>query len=162
MKAELLLWSLAGLLAFASVPATAEETVRLDQLQHVHGIAVDPTTPGRLFLASHHGLFAALPDGIATRVSTSRADFMSLAVSPGPPEILYASGHPPQGGNLGLVTSRDRGATWQQLYRGGGEAVDFHALTVSPVDTNLIYGVYKDLQMSRDGGRNWTRGKSVV
>jgi mono/diheme cytochrome c family protein len=140
----------------ASFTANAEP-VPLDRMNHVHGIAIDPGDPARLLIATHDGLFAASSDGLATRVSELNADLMSFAVDPRDPRKLYASGHPTGGGNLGVMTSEDGGATWRHISDGVDGPVDFHALAVSPVDPDVLYGVYKGLQVSRDGGNTWNR-----
>jgi mono/diheme cytochrome c family protein len=155
------LWS--GLLMAivgASFAANAEP-VPLDRLEHIHGIAVDPDQPSRLRLATHHGVFAATADGLATRISKLDADLMSLAVDPRNPRKFYASGHPAGGGNLGVMASEDGGVTWRHLSDGVDGPVDFHALAVSPIDSDVLYGVYKGLQVSRDGGMTWNRAGKV-
>jgi mono/diheme cytochrome c family protein len=135
-------------------PARAE-TVTLDGIEHIHGLTVDPEQPGQLYLATHSGLFLARPDGSATRIGTAQDDLMSFAADPGDPDGFHASGHPPGGGNLGFLTSRDRGVTWQRVAEGAGGPVDFHAMDVSRADPKVIYGLYKGLQVSRDGGQTW-------
>ncbi len=145
-------------LAIAGVSFAANaEPVPLDRMKHIHGIAIDPDQPSRLLLATHHGVFAATSDGFATRISTLDADLMSLAVDPRNPRKFYASGHPTRGGNLGVMTSEDGGATWRHISDGVDGPVDFHALAVSRIDPNVLYGVYKGLQVSRDGGNTWNR-----
>ncbi len=157
-----LLMAVAGVCfaSFASFAAAAAkaEPVPLDRIEHIHGIAADPDQPSRVRLATHHGLFAATSDGMATRISKLDADLMSLAVDPRNPRKFYASGHPAGGGNLGVMASEDGGATWRHISDGAGGAVDFHALTVSPIDSDVLYGVYKGrLQVSRDGGAAWRK-----
>jgi photosystem II stability/assembly factor-like uncharacterized protein len=133
--------------ASTTVEALARET-------HFHGIAVDSSDPDRLFLATHHGLYAVAPDGSATRLSPVQ-DFMGFTAHPTDPSILYASGHPPGGGNLGIA-SDDGGRSWSQLAEGAGGPVDFHQRDVSPAEPNTIYGAYGgNLQISRDGGQEW-------
>jgi len=143
-------------IAGASFAANAEP-VPLDRIAHIHGIAVDPDRPSRVLLATHHGVFVATSDGFGARISTLDADLMSLAVDPRDPWKFYASGHPAGGGNLGVMTSDDAGVSWRQISDGADGPVDFHALAVSPIDSNLLYGVYKGLRVSRDGGNNWIR-----
>jgi photosystem II stability/assembly factor-like uncharacterized protein len=134
--------------ASTTVQALAEET-------HFHGIAVDPSDPSRLYLATHHGLYAVAADGSATRLSPVQ-DFMGFTPHPTDPSTLYASGHPPGGGNLGFIGSEDGGRSWSQLAEGVGGPVDFHQMDVSPADPKTIYGAYAgQLQVSRDGGRSW-------
>ncbi len=138
--------------------AVAERTTvsQLAQHSHFHGIAVDPRDPARIYLATHHGFFAVSPDGTATRLSVSRDDFMGFTPHPSDPGMLYASGHPAEGGNLGFIASTDGGKTWRQISPGVGGPVDFHQMTVSPVDPKTIYGAYAgSLQVSRDGGKTW-------
>jgi hypothetical protein len=143
-------------LGLAAFGGTAEaETVPLDRLDHIHGLAVDPDRPSWLYVASHTGLFLTTPKGMAARVGGSKDDLMSFAAHPKDPEVFYASGHPPGGGNLGFLASRDRGDSWQRVSPGAGGPVDYHAMDVSRADPKVIYGMYKGLQVSRDGGRTW-------
>ena len=137
--------------------AASAEPVPLDRISHIHGIALDPDEPSRLLLATHTGMFAATSDGFATGISKFDADLMSLAVDPRNPRKFYASGHPAKGSNLGVVTSNDGGVTWRHVSDGVDGPVDFHTLAVSPIDSAVLYGVYKDLQVSRDGGSTWDK-----
>ena len=154
--------SAAAALAFAALslamPATAAETVPLSELEkqtHYHGLAVDPADPSRLYLATHHGFYLVGGDGTATRLSEVQ-DFMGFTPHPTDPSVLYASGHPSNGGNLGFLMSADGGANWTQISPGLNGPVDFHQMDVSPADPQVIYGVYGGVQVSRDGGRNWS------
>lgn len=142
------------LFALQSDPLSAE-TVPLDRIEHIHGLAVDAERPTRLYLATHSGLFLTNPNGTATRVGSSQDDLMSLAADPTNANVFYASGHPPGGGNLGVLVSRDRGWIWGQLAPGAGGPVDFHAMDVSPANAQVIYGIYQGLQVSRDAGQTW-------
>ena len=151
--------SLTGLLAASfliGAPAGAE-TVPIDRIAHIHDMAVDPEHPSRLYLATHDGLFRATPDGTATRIGNSTNDLMSFAPDPQNLDRFYASGHPAGGGNLGVLTSHDRGATWERVATGVGGPVDFHAMAVSGADPNVIYGMFEGLQVSRDAGRTWRK-----
>jgi photosystem II stability/assembly factor-like uncharacterized protein len=140
---------------FLIVGAAAAETIPIDRIAHIHDLAVDPDNGSRLYLATHDGLFVAGPDGKATRIGDSTDDLMSFAVDPTNFDVFFASGHPVGGGNLGVMESRDRGAKWQRIAGGAGGPVDFHAVTVSPADPKVIYGMFKGLQVSRDSGRTW-------
>jgi photosystem II stability/assembly factor-like uncharacterized protein len=146
-------------LFFAFAAPVRAETVSLDDLRrgtHVHGLAVDRHDPSRLLIATHHGLFSVDKDGAATRIGTSRDDFMGFTPHPKDPKTLFASGHPATGGNTGFIVSRDGGASWERISPGLKGPVDFHQMDVSKSDPNIIYGVYGGLQTSRDGGRSWT------
>ena len=129
-------------------------------LAHIHGVALDPSDPKRVYLATHHGLYLASPEsgpeGGARLVSNARDDLMGFSAHPSRPREFFASGHKASGGNLGFVQSVDSGRTWQTLSPGAGGPVDFHHIAVSRSDPAVIYGVFRGLQQSTDGGRNWT------
>jgi len=149
-----------GLLALALVAGViaqplAAETVRLDRIPHLHGIVAGAGDPGRLYLATHHGLYLASPDGTAEKISTTADDLMGFAAHPASADVFLASGHPPSGGNLGVIRSEDGGRTWTQLAKGVDGPVDFHAMDISKADPSVIYGSHGGLQISRDGGKTW-------
>jgi hypothetical protein len=145
----------AGYLLAGSHGTTGTTLAALLERTHVHGIAVDRADPDRIYLATHHGFYAVGPDGAAEQLSDRRDDFMGFTLHPTDPDVLYASGHPEHGGNLGFVGSSDGGRTWTRIADGVGGPVDFHQMDVSAADPNVIYGVYRVLQVSRDGGRSW-------
>jgi photosystem II stability/assembly factor-like uncharacterized protein len=121
---------------------------------HIHGLAVSRADPTQLYIATHHGLFILKSAGKATRISPVQ-DFMGFAAHPGDASVFYASGHPQNGGNLGFIMSADGGANWTQVSPGVDGPVDFHQMSVSRADPNVIYGAHGAIQVSRDGGRNW-------
>jgi hypothetical protein len=140
-----------------SVPAASAETIAAGSLgshTHIHGLAVDRADPTHLFIATHHGLYRAGPDGSAVRVSIVQ-DFMGFNAHPDTPGTLLASGHPAGGGNLGFIASTDGGKTWTEISPGVDGPVDFHQMSVSPADPATIYGAYGQLQVSHDGGKSW-------
>ena len=146
-----------GLPADRSLSAAETTVSALAKESHFHGIAVDPADPSRIYLATHHGFYAVATDGGASRISSTQDDFMGFSPHPLDPSLLYASGHPKSGGNLGIIASRDGGKSWTKLADGVGGPVDFHQMDVSKVDPTVIYGVHRGLQVSKDGGRSWAR-----
>lgn len=136
-------------------PASAEE-LPLGEVSHIHGIGFDPSKSGSVLLATHYGVYRANPDGMAETVSTDASDYMGFSPDPGDAARLLASGHPGQGGNMGVILSTDGGVTWQKIADGAGGPVDFHAMTISRVDPKVIYGLHRGIQVSRDGGTSWT------
>ena len=145
----------AGLPGSRAFSAGETTVTSLAQKTHFHGIAVDPGDPSRLYLATHHGLFRVGPDGKARRISKTGDDFMGFTPHPTDASILYASGHPAGGGNLGFIASRNGGKSWTRISTGVRGPVDFHQMDVSRVDPKVIYGVHGGLQVSNDGGRSW-------
>jgi photosystem II stability/assembly factor-like uncharacterized protein len=141
--------------ARAAPPSGRQSLASLARVTHFHGIAVDPQDSSRLFLATHHGFYAVTLDGQAERISEHPDDFMGFSVPAGGAGLLYASGHPAQGGNLGVMASGDGGRTWRQISPGLNGPVDFHQMAVSQADPKVMVGAYGVLQMSQDGGTTW-------
>lgn len=117
----------AGAVFFAFRAADESGSVAGAELEHVHGLGVDPGN-GMLYAGTHHGLFRLPEDGESVLVADRVQDFMGFTVVGA--GHFFASGHPGQGqagpASLGLIESRDGGRTWQLLSL-AGEA-DFHAL----------------------------------
>jgi photosystem II stability/assembly factor-like uncharacterized protein len=155
------LFAAAVLLVSTPFAAHAQFGVPLADLlrsTHIHGLAVDRADRGRLLIATHHGLHALrLKSGTVDLISERQDDFMGFRPHPTEARTLYASGHPARGGNLGFIASTNGGETWTMLSPGVGGPVDFHQMDVSGADPNVIYGVHGGLQVSRDGGRHWSR-----
>lgn len=123
---------------------------------HGHGLSVDVSNPSKLYVATHHGLFVLINDTELYRVGRSSDDYMGFSTHPYDSDIIYTSGHPAGGGNLGVQTSNDGGLTWRKISNGVGGPVDFHAMAVSPANPDLMFGWYQGrVQRSIDGGRNW-------
>ena len=123
---------------------------------HLHGLGYDADNE-RLLLATHYGLFA-IADEQLYQLGTSQDDFMGFAADVQNPNVMFASGHPLGGGNLGVLRSDDGGQSWQQIFRGvADETVDFHSMTLSPVDPQRLYGAFQgQLYVTQDGGQTWS------
>ena len=151
-----------GLLISQTGNAGSQTTLgELVSKTHFHGIAVHPIDPGRFYLATHHGFFLVSPDGSAEQLSDNRNDYMGFTPHPVDQSVFYASGHPARGGNTGFIRSTDGGRSWKRLSSGVGGPVDFHQMDVSRVDPKLIYGVFRGLQISEDGGNTWKMAASA-
>lgn len=146
-----------GALFFSHSFSQANKTVAaLARDTHFHGIAVDAADSGRIYLATHHGLFVTGADGKAQQLSEIR-DYMGFTAHPTDATVLFASGHPAGGGNLGFIVSKDGGRSWTKLSDGIGGPVDFHQMDISKADPRVIYGIYDSVQRSADGGQTWER-----
>ena len=142
------LWAIPGLV-FAADP------VPLASVSHIHGIAFDASNPGTFLLATHHGIFRVADGEMATRISPDQNDYMGFTAVPGAPGTFIASGHPEGGGNLGVLVTETAGADWRVLSLGADGPADFHAMTASPAEPMRLYGLYRGIQTSLDGGKTW-------
>lgn len=125
---------------------------------HVHGLAVDRGDSSRVYIATHHGLLAWQEGQALTQVGSSRDDFMGFSAHPTDAQILFRSGHPTGGGNLGFEQSTDAGESWNKVSNGSPTGpADFHTMTVHPSSPEDIYGWFGGrIHRSLDGGEYWT------
>jgi hypothetical protein len=146
--------SVAVMVGCASGAGDGESSVALG---HIHGLGVNPGD-GRLYAASHHGLFKVSGNGQPEQIAGRTQDFMGFTIV-GPDHFL-ASGHPgPDDGtqppNLGLIESTDGGQTWTSVSLSG--EVDFHAMEAKQ---GKVYGY--DSQsgqlMASTDQHNWDAG----
>jgi hypothetical protein len=125
-------------------------------LGHVHGLGVNPAD-GKLYAASHYGLFRVSGDAAPEKIAGRTQDFMGFTIV-GPDNFL-ASGHPGpddsgQPPHLGLIETSDGGQTWT-LVSLSGEA-DFHAMDAKH-DTVYGYDSQSGQLMTSTDRHNWDR-----
>ena len=119
---------------------------------HVHGIAVHPQRPGRIFAGVEHGALIYSHDaGRTWREGLVGYDLHRVAVDPADPDRVFA------GAGEGLFVSADAGRTWEGIPALEGKYV--HAIVFDPRDSRTVY-VYvaaegAPLYKSIDGGGNW-------
>lgn len=147
---------------FTRPSATAgPDEVVVDAIEHVHGLAVDPSRPGRLWIGTHGSLIRVTDGRQWHRIGRQTYDMMGFNAHPTEQGVLLTSGHPGSKDRrpnpLGVVISRDGGQTWQPLAL-PGEA-DFHTMSVSRADPKTLFGWNVSgrvgLYRSRDGGQQW-------
>lgn len=139
-----------------NTPTQSSTLTPVDTISHAHGLAVDVSNPSEVYIATHYGLFVLVDDKDLYQVGEATDDYMGFSPHPTDADVFYSSGHPGFGGNIGVQKSEDGGVTWAKISDGVGGPVDFHTMTISPVDTNLLYGWYGGkLQKSIDAGQNW-------
>lgn len=132
------------------------EIIPVDSITHGHGLAIDVEDPNSLYIATHHGLLVLKNDKELFSLGSQKDDYMGFSRHPSDPTVFYSSGHPTEGGNIGFQKSTDGGHSWEKISDGVNGPVDFHAMTVSPVNPKLIYGWYQGaLQRSEDEGKTW-------
>src|SRR3989344_3611869 len=135
---------------------TSKELFPIAEITHGHGLAVDVADPSKLYIATHHGLLVLKDEKQLYRVGDVQDDYMGFTPHPADANIIFSSGHPATGGNIGFQKSVDAGFTWEKISDGIQGPVDFHAMTISPVNPKLVYGWYRGaLQRSMDEGKTW-------
>lgn len=112
-------------------------------------IDADPRTPGRLYAASHTGVW--IFDGKGWHVRDDRHGlekdffggliFNKIAVDPTRPNIIYVGGHHAwRGVAKGIFRSTDFGQHWENITRNLGPDLTVWAITVSPHDGTVWLG----------------------
>lgn len=123
------------------------------RIEHVHGLAVDGDT---LYVATHFGLFVR-EQGEWSRRSEDRADHMGFSfVST---DLMFRSGHPEGGGNLGVQRSTDGGRTWETVSEVLSSPVDFHAMAAEG-EPLALYGWAGTLYRSVSDPKSWARAEA--
>lgn len=133
-----------------------ENLIPVNEITHGHGLAVDAADSNKVYIATHHGLLLLENEKALYRVGESKDDYMGFSPHPSNSKVFFSSGHPSFGGNIGFQKTEDGGFTWKKVSDGVNGPVDFHAMTVSAVNPDLIFGWYRGtIQRSTDGGKNW-------
>lgn len=125
---------------------------------HTHGLGIDPSDRSILYIATHGDFYQSINGGPPFKVDKVRADYMAFNAPPSTGIPLYASGHPPTGGNTDLIKSTDGGKTWESVAKVLEPPVDFHAMTVSKSDPDTIIGFdsgARGLFRTTDAGKTW-------
>lgn len=130
---------------------------------HSHGLAVDITDPKKVYIATHEGLYLLQDDKDLFQIGKTRDDLMGFSSHPTLANAFFSSGHPARGGNIGFQKTTDGGISWEKVSTGLGGTVDFHSMTVSQVNPDIVYGFFGGkLQRSTDGGRSWEYAKGTI
>lgn len=120
---------------------------------HVHGIAVDPVRPERIYAGVEHGALIYTHDGGRSwHDRLPGYDLHRIAIDPVDPDRVLA------GAGEGLLVSEDSGETWEAIPELEGSYV--HALRFDPVEPAVVYAYAQEtspLHKSTDGGRSWRK-----
>ena len=138
----------------------------------IHGVGIYSTEDtsnnnNSLYLATHNGLFKKdIVDNSSSNNASGwiesgkdKSDLMGFTIDPSNKGVMYSSGHPQTGGNLGFRISNDYGVTWQKISDVTAPTpIDFHTITVgnSPEIIYAASGIGDNIFISTDGGKNWT------
>ncbi len=134
----------------------SKELISIDAITHGHGLSTDPKDPSKLYIATHHGLLLLKNDKDLFQVGETKDDYMGFSSHPNNSDIFYSSGHPESGGNLGFQKSVDGGYSWTKISDVENAPVDFHAMGVSRVNPDLVFGwTQGKLYGSINAGKDW-------
>jgi len=132
------------------------DSIAHENQNHIHGIGYDSENE-RLYIATHFGLFAHKNNQLY-QVGESRDDYMGFSLNQRQPNIIYTSGHPQTGGNLGVMKSEDSGVSWEQISLGSERPADFHSMAISYANPDILYGIFQgQFYRSNDSGYSWER-----
>ncbi len=135
----------------------------------VHGVGIYSSEIGdnsnSLYLATHNGLFKKDVGNNSSNnpgwieVGNDKSDLMGFTIDQSNKGVMYSSGHPQIGGNLGFRISDDYGVTWQKVSDVTTPTpIDFHTMTIGN-NPEIIYaasGMGDNIFISTDGGKNWS------
>lgn len=132
---------------------------------HIHGMAVNPVD-GRLYVATHTGLYRVDNATAATRIADRYQDTMGVTVAGS--DRFLASGHPDmrddtlqQPGKpplLGLIESNDNGRTWHPVSLLGD--ADLHTI-VAIGDEVVAYDSAGQRVLVSEDGSTWETRSSI-
>ncbi|MGQ0792050.1 MAG: WD40/YVTN/BNR-like repeat-containing protein [Nitrosopumilaceae archaeon] len=126
--------------------------------RHIHGLGIDPIDRTILYIATHGDFYHSHDGAPPFKVDIVRADYMAFNAPTTAGIPLYASGHPASGGNTGLMKSINGGQSWESVSKVLEPPVDFHAMSVSKSDPNIIIGfdsAGRGLFKTVDAGKTW-------
>jgi hypothetical protein len=128
----------------------------------VHGVGVFTAgNDSSLYLATHNGLFKKENGNSSSgwvEVGNDKSDLMGFTINPNKEGVMYSSGHPQTGGNLGFRVSTDYGMTWQKVSDVTNPPIDFHAMTMGN-NPETIYGssgMGNIIYVTQNEGKTWT------
>ncbi len=129
----------------------------------IHGIGIvssaeEKNGSGSLYLATHNGLFEKKGQTSGwIPIGNDKSDLMGFTINPNKEGVMYSSGHPTSGGNLGFRTSNDYGKTWHKVSDVTNPPIDFHTMTVGN-NPDVIYaasGAGDTIYITNDEGKSW-------
>lgn len=146
----------AGVLFASAVHAEdPKQDVYLHQLKDVSGIVFNTKDKEKFTVSTPHGIFTVRDNGLVKKLNKKPGYFMELISHPNNPNVMFGSGYVSKTEKMGVVRSEDGGRNWQQLSEGANGKASFYAMTISPINTRILYAVDEAIQASSDGGKTW-------
>jgi hypothetical protein len=160
---------------FISLNANVDESSFVDKSNllgdwhDIHGVGLfnaegSDNDKNSIYLATHNGLYNKKDNSSWVKVGNDKSDLMGFVINPTKEGVMYSSGHPVNGGNLGFRMSTDSGETWQTISKVTDNPIDFHAMSISPVNNNILYGSPGGgyaLFITQDEGKTWSSITSI-
>jgi hypothetical protein len=143
----------------------------------IHGVGLFNTADGTLYIATNNGLYSKHQNSTWVQVGNDKSDITGFVINPKKDRVMYSSGYPPTGGNLGFRMSTDSGNTWMAISSVTGKSsvktvslltginpIAFNSIAISPVNTEILYGSSEDgdiLYMTNDEGKTWSAKTTI-
>ena len=158
---------------FISSNANVDEASSVDKSNilgdwhDIHGVGLfnaEGSNDNSVYLATHNGLYNKKENSSWVKVGNDKSDLMGFVINPSKDGVMYSSGHPPTGGNLGFRMSTDSGNSWRDISPVTDTPIDFHAMSISPIDNKILYGSPGGgytLFITQDEGKTWSSITSI-
>ena len=130
-----------------------------------------------IYLATNNGLYSKHQNSTWVQVGNDKSDITGFVINPKKEGVMYSSGYPPTGGNLGFRMSTDSGNTWKTISPVTGKSsiktvsllsginpIAFNSIAISPVNSEILYGSSEDgdiLYMTNDEGKTWSAKTAI-
>ena len=149
--------------------SSSDKSNILGDWHDIHGVGIFNTggsnnNDNSVYLATHNGLYNKKQNSSWVKVGNDKSDLMGFVINPTKDGVMYSSGHPVNGGNLGFRMSTDSGKTWQTISKVTDNPIDFHAMSISPINHNILYGSPGGgyaLFITQDEGKTWSSITSI-
>ena len=148
----------------ANLESSSSRSNLLGDWHDIHGVGLFNTEGSNdddnsIYLATHNGLYNKKQNSSWVKVGSDKSDLMGFVINPTKEGVMFSSGHPVNGGNLGFRMSTDSGKTWETISSVTYNPIDFHAMSISPVNNDILYGSPGGgyaLFITPDQGKTWS------
>jgi photosystem II stability/assembly factor-like uncharacterized protein len=153
----------------ANLESSSSRSNLLGDWHDIHGVGLFNTEGSNdddnsIYLATHNGLYNKKQNSSWVKVGSDKSDLMGFVINPTKEGVMFSSGHPVNGGNLGFRMSTDSGKTWETISSVTDNPIDFHAMSISSVNNNILYGSPGGgyaLFITQDEGNTWSAKTAI-